>query len=237
MKQAAICGFREQIICRIVTLLIIVLTLVSAVSAEGHVPSFTAFAGIPETECIRMENPETATLQCRTDKDHAEAYRLLLADYGFLSCGSWTIPSGDAFKYGELNAYILPTEGNDCLFDMEVEPGLNISCHLFFQYFFLPDGSSAVSVTWSQGLAVDEMKTPEPLPVPSPVPTPVPTEQGDEKPCYFCRQSGDCPYCDGKGQIHDYIMEMFVDKDVMKKCEKCNGSGKCPKCDGDGIIP
>lgn len=51
-------------------------------------------------------------------------------------------------------------------------------------------------------------------------------EESDDK-CPRCNGSGDCSYCNGRGQIHHF-------GGGTEKCPTCGGSGNCQGCGGTG---
>jgi hypothetical protein len=52
--------------------------------------------------------------------------------------------------------------------------------------------------------------------------------------CIFCKNSGDCGKCDGRG-----VREALVGKKRIKQmveCRACEGTGRCPLCQGEGQL-
>ena len=57
--------------------------------------------------------------------------------------------------------------------------------------------------------------------------------------CRACRNTGDCPLCEGKRQtytkrVYNYNLGCYdLDYEI---CRHCHGDGKCPACKGDGWL-
>lgn len=56
-------------------------------------------------------------------------------------------------------------------------------------------------------------------------------EEAHEK-CYFCSESGTCPYCHGRGKF--YVTGYGYSPSAYYDCEQCEGSGRCPHCSENG---
>ena len=54
------------------------------------------------------------------------------------------------------------------------------------------------------------------------------------EPCRACNMTGNCPVCDGSGQV----MEKIFGIDEMQPCDckACYGLGKCQGCNGTGYL-
>ena len=204
--------------------------------AEASFPSFSAFAEIPESDCIRTENTVTATLQCKTEREKIESYRLLLADSGFISCGSWKLPAGEGYEYAELNAYITPEMTDGDRFEMEIPNERNILCHLFVQHFRLTDGTSFVAITWARGITCRESVSVRDEEAEKDSATGKWVIVSESKPCPLCNHTGICRMCHGDKQVRDYMTEIFTGEECWKPCENCGGTGNCQKCHGSGIM-
>ena len=55
------------------------------------------------------------------------------------------------------------------------------------------------------------------------------------QPCAFCRGTGRCGKCAGKGVREDPPDWRGRRKRVT--CKACEGTGKCPLCKGTGVAP
>ena len=58
--------------------------------------------------------------------------------------------------------------------------------------------------------------------------------EGDRKACPFCKGTGRCGRCDGKGE-REHRRRWFRSKRSVV-CGVCHGSGKCELCQGTGYF-
>lgn len=107
------------------------------------------------------------------------------------------------------------------------------------------DEEDKMEVEPSQSYVEDEMPSPnlntDPTPD-YPISTYSPSndvESTHRYPCRACKQSGNCPVCDGSGQTKTRLIrdsELGVLDTEYETCETCGGSGLCFSCKGDGWL-